>query len=47
MLRNAQPDEINYEDLDVKEVIGAGEFTTIHAFLTTFQLQFYFERRFW
>lgn len=25
MLRNAQPDEISYEDLDVKEVIGAGE----------------------
>jgi Variant SH3 domain len=25
MLRSAQPDEINYDDLDVKEVIGAGE----------------------
>lgn len=25
MLRNAQPDEIKYEELDVKEVIGAGE----------------------
>lgn len=24
MLRNAQPEEISYEDLDVKEVIGAG-----------------------
>lgn len=24
MLKNAQPDEIDYDDLDVKEVIGAG-----------------------
>lgn len=28
MLRNAQPDEISYEDLDVKEVIGAGTFSS-------------------
>lgn len=26
MLRSAQPDEISYDDLDVKEVIGAGEY---------------------
>jgi len=25
MLRNTQPDEINYDELDVKEVIGAGK----------------------
>ena len=25
MLKTAQPEEISYEDLDVKEVIGAGK----------------------
>jgi len=25
MLKDAHPNEINYDDLDVKEVIGAGE----------------------
>lgn len=29
MLKNGQPDEIQYEQLDVKEVIGAGELDLI------------------
>lgn len=32
MLRSADPDEISYDDLDVKEVIGAGKLYCYYLF---------------
>jgi hypothetical protein len=36
MLKDAHPNEINYDDLDVKEVIGAGKFSIYIQFIEQF-----------
>lgn len=40
MLRSANPDEISYNDLDVKEVIGAGEFYRLLLYDSKINKQF-------